>query len=202
MTVDSHLPRFVDLVDDIRATAGPVRLVGIDGCGGAGKTTFASRLSAGLGDAPVVHTDDFASHEVPTEWWPRMLHDVIEPLLRGEPASYTPYDWAQRRLADTTITVEPADVIVIEGVGATREAWRERLAMRIWVDCPRDLRLARGIERDGEELREFWLEWMKAEDEYVAAERPWAYADLLVDGASQPRDEGEYVELTGLTAPR
>lgn len=161
-----------------------MRLIGVDGCGGAGKTTFAARLSALLGDVPVVHTDDFASHDVPLDWWPRMLHDVIEPLLRGERASYRPYDWVNRRLADNTITVEPDKVVIIEGVGATRKAWRDQLALSIWVDCPREIRLARGIARDGEELREYWQEWMKAEDEYVESEQPQRYADVVVSSAN------------------
>ena len=181
---------------------GRVWLVGIDGCGGAGKTTFASRLSGALQNAPVVHTDDFASHDEPLEWWPTMLRDVIEPLLRNEPASYRPYDWVTRRRTNPLI-VQPAPVVLIEGVGATREAWRDKLAMRIWVDCPRDLRLARGIARDGEELREYWHDWMRAEDVYVATERPYAHADLIVDGASEALDsESEFVVLEGLTAPR
>jgi len=194
--------RLADLAADIRAQPGPVRLVGIDGCGGAGKTTFVTHLGNALGGVQIIHTDDFASHDEPTEWWPRMLHDVIDPLLRGESASYHPYDWVRRRFADTPIAVEPAAVILVEGVGATRRAWREQLAMRIWVDCPRALRLARGIERDGEELREFWHHWMTAEDAYVADERPFAAADVIVDGASPSPAEGEYVELLGLTAPR
>lgn len=201
--VDSRIRSFADLARDVRSRPGQVRLVGIDGCGGAGKTTFAARLSRALGDAPVIHTDDFASHDIPTEWWPRMLDEVVEPLLRGEPASYRPYDWVDRRFADTRITVELADVVLIEGVGATRRAWRDRLAMRIWVDCPRDLRLARGIERDGEELRGYWLEWMAAEDSYVADERPYAYADLVVDGAtSAPDPEAEYIALPPISEPR
>lgn len=201
--MDSDIRTFIDLARDIGSCSGPVRLVGVDGCGGAGKTTFAGRLSHALGDVPVVHTDDFASHDVPTEWWPRMLHDVIEPLLRGESASYHPYDWAARRPADITITVEPHEVVLVEGVGATRRAWRDRLTLRVWVDCPRDLRLARGIERDGEELRAFWLEWMAAEDVYVADEKPYAYADMVVDGATSAPDPGrEYVALSGISGPR
>jgi uridine kinase len=201
--VDKQFIRFADLADDIRARPGAVRLVGIDGCGGAGKSTFAARLSEALGDAPVVHTDDFASHEVPTEWWPRMLQLVIDPLLSGEPASYRPYDWNTRRFADDAITVEPSDVVLIEGVGATRKAWRDRLALRVWVDCPRDLRLQRGIERDGEELRQFWLKWMRAEDDYLAAEHPHAYADAIVNGATPaPDPENQYGEMQGLTEPR
>lgn len=161
-----------------------VRLIGIDGCGGAGKTTFATRLSHLLGDVPIVHTDDFASHDVPLEWWPTMLRDVIEPLLRGESASYQPYNWVNRRRAHDTITVEPKGVVIIEGVGATRQAWRDRLALRIWIDCPRDIRLARGIARDGEDMRQFWLDWMKAEDAYVESEQPQLHADVVVNSAN------------------
>lgn len=200
LAVDGPIRTFVDLAEDIGRRRGPVRLVGVDGCGGAGKSTFAVRLSHALVGAPIIHTDDFASHEVPTEWWPRMLSDVIEPLLSNKPASYRPYDWVNRRPADQAITVDPAAVVIIEGVGATRAAWRDRLAYRVWVDCPRDLRLARGIERDGEEFREFWHEWMRAEDIYVETEHPYAHADLIVDGAAQAPDPmREFVVLPRLT---
>jgi uridine kinase len=176
--------RLAELAEQVRSHRGPVRLVGIDGCAGAGKTTFAAALSRELDDASVIHTDDFASHDQPLEWWPRMLHRVVEPLLRDQPASYQPYDWVNRRLSADVITVEPQDVVLIEGVGATRAVWRDRLALRIWIDCPRDIRLARGIARDGEDLRQFWLDWMTAEDDYVATEQPQLHADVIVSGAN------------------
>lgn len=199
-SVDSRTSSFGDLASTISLQPGPVRLVGIDGCAGAGKTTFANRLSGALGDsAPVIHTDDFASHDEPFEWWPTMLHDVIEPLLGKEPASYRPYDWVTRQRT-ATVTVQPAPVILIEGVGATRKAWRDLLTMRIWIDCPRGLRLARGVARDGEALRDFWSRWMRDEDRYVAVERPDASADLTVDGAATPPSADEFVEL--LPKPR
>jgi uridine kinase len=186
------------------AAPGPVRLVGIDGCGGAGKTTFAARLAAALEGAPVVHTDDFASHDEPINWWPRFVARVVEPLQRGVAATFHPYDWVNRRRSDELIVILPSPVVLIEGVAATREAWRDMLSMRIWVDAPRDLRLERGIERDGEELRAFWDDWMRAEDDYVLREDPLAHADLVVDGAPDiPYDEDrEFVELTGLNRPR
>jgi uridine kinase len=201
MTVS--VQQYADLAQLIRATAGPVRLVGVDGCGGAGKTTFAARLARFLDDAPVVHTDDFASYDEPTQWWPRFLSDVVEPLLRDSPASYHPYDWVARRPSDGVITIPPAPVVVIEGVGATRAAWRDRLVLRIWVDCPRDLRLRRGIARDGEEQRDFWLTWIKAEDAYVAAEHPADHADVVVDGAPlvEHDPESDYVVLSAPRAP-
>jgi uridine kinase len=194
----------VELAHIARERPGAVRLVGVDGCGGAGKTTLAARLARTLNDAAVVHTDDFASHDVPIDWWPRLLADVVEPLLRGEPASYRPYDWVARRFDPETVTVAPQPFVVIEGVGATRAAWRDRLALRLWVDTPRAVRLARGIERDSEQLREFWQSWMAAEDSYVADERPWAHADVVVDGdPTLPHDpETDVVVLRGLSGQR
>lgn len=66
------------------------RIVAIDGRGGAGKSTLAARLSELLGGAPVVHTDDFASWDNPIDWWPELLAQVLEPLARGDAASFVP----------------------------------------------------------------------------------------------------------------
>ena len=44
-------------------------------------------------------------------------------------------------------------MIVIEGVCALHKMFREAYDLRVWVEAPRDLRLARGIERDGEGAR-------------------------------------------------
>jgi len=68
------------LVTEVLQCPGPVRLVAIDGPGGAGKTTFAERFAAAADGAPIVHTDDFASADNPIDWWPRLLAEVIEPL--------------------------------------------------------------------------------------------------------------------------
>jgi uridine kinase len=175
---------FAELADRIMRVDQPVRFVGVDGCGGAGKTTFATRLAKAANNAPIVHTDDFASHDVPIDWWPRLRDEVINPLMKNKPATYRPYNWVTRKL-DAAITVEPTAVVIIEGVSATRKEWRDQLALKIWIETARDLRLQRGIERDGEELRDFWIEWMKAEDSYVDAQQPMDYADLIVDGNPQ-----------------
>lgn len=194
--------RYDELARDVLAHDGSVRLVGIDGCGGAGKTTFATRLAGVLpGLTPIVHTDDFASHDVPIEWWPRMLADVVDPLLAGRRATFSAYDWVNRT-AGPTKTVEPRPVVIIEGVGACRRAWRHRLAISIWIEAPREERLRRGLARDGVELADFWREWMAAEDAYVAAENPADQVEVVVDGAADSGyDAGnEFVILRPTTA--
>jgi len=157
------------------------RVVGIDGCGGAGKSALARELSNLLASAPIIQTDDFASWDNPLGWSRRFLEQVLEPLARNEPAHYQRYDWAKRELSDW-ITVGPAAVLIIEGVSATREAFLPFLAFTIWVETDRSERLRRGLARDGEKMTNRWAEWVADEDSYVAAEHPEQRADVVLSG--------------------
>ena len=161
------------------------KIVAVDGPGGAGKSTLAAHLAAALGDAPVVHTDDFASWDDPLDWWPRLLKDVLEPLSRGETARYRRTNWGDDE-HEQWEEVAPSEFVILEGVSASREAFQPFLTYSIWVDAPWDLRLRRGLERDGEEARAQWEEWMAEEDRYVERERPQQRADLLL-GHDQER---------------
>jgi uridine kinase len=156
------------------------RIIAIDGHGGSGKSTLAAQLSELLGGVPVVHTDDFASWENPSDWWPELLAQVLEPLARGEPAAFVPTSWGGP--PKERVVVEPGGVVILEGVTATREAFRPYLALSIWVETPRELCLARGLERDGESMRAQWEAWMAAEDAYIERERPQDHADVVVRG--------------------
>lgn len=153
-------------------------LVGIGGHGAAGKTTLARSIPG----AQVVGTDEFwdgAEFELS-----RLRAEVLEPLLRGEPAEYRAFSWElQRPLAEPRI-VRPQGAIVVEGVCALHVLFREAYDLRIWVDAPRELRLARGIARDGEVAREVWEKrWMPSEDRYVQRDDPISAAHMIVDGS-------------------
>lgn len=171
-----------ELVAAIMRRPGPLRLVAIDGPGGAGKSTLADRLADAAG-APIVHTDDFASADQPIHWWPRLLEQVIDPLVRGEPAHYQRYDWPSESLAEWH-TVELAPIIIIEGVTAARSEWAENLSFVIWVETPRHERLRRGLERDGEAAQDFWASWMAAEDSHYEHDPTRSRADVIIDGTA------------------
>ena len=48
---------------------------------------------------------------------------------------------------------------------------------------PYDVRLARGVERDGEESRDTWVDvWMPNEAAYVERDDPISCAQFIVDG--------------------
>jgi uridine kinase len=157
----------------------PLYLVGIGGRGAAGKSTLARRFVG----AQIVSTDEFwdgAEFELS-----RLEREVLEPLSQGEIARYSAFDWERQRPYDEPREVRPEGVVVIEGVCALHRMFRDAYDLRIWVEAPREVRLARGVARDGEGARSTWEErWMPQEDRYVERDDPVSAADLVVDGAS------------------
>jgi uridine kinase len=158
---------------------GSVRVVAVDGHAGAGKTTLAAQLAARLGDAPVVHTDDLATHEEPFGWAGRLAAQVLGPLSEGRAAEHQVYDWDARAFT-TTRHFPPAPVVVLEGVGTGCAAVRPYLALLLWLEVPPAEARRRGLRRDGPELARFWTGWTAAEDAHFAADPSRPFADLLV----------------------
>ncbi|MFD8953720.1 uridine kinase [Streptomyces xanthophaeus] len=158
---------------------GPVRLIGVDGHAGSGKSTFAGRLGKALGGAPVLHLDDVATHEELFGWQERLRVQVLEPLAAGRPAHWAPYDWVERRFGAERV-LEPAAVLLVEGVGAGRRALRPHLARLLWMETPREESWGRGRRRDGRELSDFWDGWERAERAHFADDPSRPFADTLV----------------------
>lgn len=171
----------------IRPRGRRTTLVAIDGYGGAGKTTLAAALADRLNDAIVVHTDDFARPNVPGWQWQQFEAQLLDPLLSDRRARYQRYDWGQDRLAEWH-DVPVGGVVIVEGVSILRRELGDSWDVKVWVDCPPDLRLARGVARDGEAAREQWEQvWMPEEDAYFADQRPDLRADYVIDG-TRPLD--------------
>ncbi len=163
------------------------KIVGIDGCGGAGKSTLARKLADRLG-AQLIQTDDFASWDTPLDWHDRLLSQVLTPLHANRPGHYQRYDWGQRSLAEWH-DVPVQDMVVLEGVSSTQALFRPMLAYAIFVDTPKDVRLKRGLDRDGAEALALWQSWQAEEDAYLRGETPADFADLILDGTKPIPDE-------------
>jgi len=176
----------VELVHEISATdppeGFPVRLVAVDGHGGSGKSTLAARLARKL-EAEIVHTDDFASWDHPLDWWPRLVEEVLEPIRLGATAlSYARGRWSPDHDPPAVVDQPVTETMILEGVSAARKEFRPYLTYAVWVDTPRELCLQRGLERNGEELRDQWERWFVDEDAYVARDDPVSYVDRIVLG--------------------
>lgn len=179
--------------------AGTTVLVGIDGAGGSGKSVLAGALAvalrAGGRRASVVHFDDFflPSSERPRGTpeakpvggdfdWRRLRDEVLRPLRADRTARSARYDWSHDAFAGW-LEVPPGHVVIVEGVTCTRRELRDAYDVRVWVECARDVRLARGLRRDGEGARGRWEEdWQPSEDRYAREHRPREAADFVVRG--------------------
>ena len=160
-----------------------VKVVAVDGCGGSGKSTLSRQLAQRLGGPPIIQTDDFASWDQPIEWSQRFLDLALLPLSRGEHPRFQRYDWARRELGEW-VEVDPGQLVIIEGVSSTRAAFTPYISFSIWVETSAEVRLTRGLERDGPEMLGQWRAWMAEEDRYVADDAPQLRADLVVSGES------------------
>lgn len=159
-------------------------LVAVDGYGGSGKTTLAEWLASRLGGTRVC-SDDFARPRVLGWEWQRFDEQVLSPLLADERARYQRYDWDEDRLAEWH-EIAPGGFLIAEGVSISRTEFGDPWDLKVWVECPYELRLARGVERDGEAMRETWVGvWMPEEDRYVRGQRPHERADYIVLGYTQ-----------------
>ena len=170
-------PAFVR--DRLHARSG-TRWVGVDGKGAAGKTTLATAVAAALPEAVVVHVDDFARPSVATWERDRFVAQVLVPLTAGRPARYERWDWDTDASAGWS-QVPVGVPVVVEGVSSTDVRLGVPWDVTLWLDAPYDVRLARAIARDGEAMREQWVQgWMPAEDAYVVAQRPQDRVDAVV----------------------
>jgi uridine kinase len=188
-----HFDELAALILSRPPRLGPVRLVAVDGPSGAGKTVFAERLAERL-NAPMVHTDDLLDGWGDQfTFWARLEDKVLQPLRRGRIAEYRRYRWDPPGFGGEAVRIEPAGVIVIEGVSSARRVIRPELSLAVFITAPQQLRWTRVLARDGTADVAFpaYLErWRAAEDRHFAADRTAEYAEVGVDGAADGSDEG------------
>ena len=149
-------------------TLGSGRLICIDGPSGSGKTTLAEELVR-IAPAPVIHTDQLCPGWDGLPAVPAILTALLTPLAEGRPGRYREWDWIRDRLADT-VEVEPAPLLIVEGLGAGARAIAGWATTLVWLDADTDHRRTRALERDGDYFRQKWAPWAAAEQAYFEAE--------------------------------
>ncbi|OYT88850.1 MAG: uridine kinase [Burkholderiales bacterium PBB3] len=140
-------------------------VIGVAGGSGSGKSTVTREVLASIGPdmAAVVMQDDYyldQTHMSPEDRrktnydhpdafdWPLMAQHV-RALRNGEAIEMPEYDFAADNRSSKTITVNPAPVIVVEGLFALYDAkLRNMMSLKIYVDTASDVRFIRRLQRD------------------------------------------------------
>lgn len=192
-------------------------VIGIAGGSGSGKTTLAQNIISHIGDAVAVlrHDDYYKSnahltpeekrrvnYDKPDAFDTNLLVFHIDKLVHGCVIEAPVYDYETHERSNELRRVEPADVIIVEGIMIfeNREL-RERIDLKIFVDTDADVRLVRRIMRDVcargrtvDSVLEQYLGTVKPMHE-AFVEPTKKYADVIIpEGGSNPVAYGMIID--------
>ncbi|WP_214703918.1 MULTISPECIES: kinase [unclassified Exiguobacterium] len=175
-------------------------VVAIDGLSGAGKTTRVSHLS-NEPSVYVLHIDDYiverakryeTGQSEPTEYYAlqwdvsRLECELFRPLRNGITELKLPrYVYERDVIAEEKIDVSSAHTVVIEGIFLQRPEWRPYFDYVIYLDCPREVRYERVLNRDtylgdpAKRLAKYKRRYWPGEDLYLQQIDPKRGADIV-----------------------
>jgi hypothetical protein len=164
-------------------------VLAVDGRSSSGKTTLAARMLGTVAGAAVVHTDDIAWWHSRFGWADLLIDDILGPVHRGEQVSFRPPRWAEHGRGGSIDVPASCPLLIIEGVGAGRREAAYLVDVLIWVQSDQREAERRSLARVGQpggprtvrDLRE----WMAEEEPFLADQKPWGRADLIVAGTPQ-----------------
>ncbi|OYR59260.1 uridine kinase [Halorubrum halodurans] len=185
----------------------PSFVIGIAGGTGAGKTTVSRLVTQNLGDDVTrIPLDNYyedrselsveerreVNYDHPSAFEWDLLREHLETLLEGRPVEMPQYDFEVHNRKDERITVEPTDVIVLEGILALHdERINGMMDLRLYVETDADVRILRRIRRD---VLERGRDLEGVIDQYLSTVKPMherfieptkGHADLIIpEGAN------------------
>ena len=193
------------------SAAKDITVCGIDGLGGAGKSTIAETIRAAL-EAQGIHTvllhiDDFIhpravryNDAVPAwqcyydlQWRYDYFAEVLRAARSGSTEQITAelYDKDNDCYISETYALGKRTVILTEGIFLQRKELAGLFDYMIYIDIPESVRLARVLRRDtyigdAKQITEkYETRYFPAERHYAAAYQPALSADLTITGAAE-----------------
>lgn len=179
-------------------------IVAIDGLSGAGKTTLVKKIEQELNinnKVVILHIDDHIvkknkRYQTGYEEWYEYYYlqwdikllttKLFEVLKNSKNDINLPfYNKSADTITTKQISVTSDSIILIEGIFLQRKEWRKFYDFIIFLDCPREVRYERILNRDsyiGDEQaillkykRRYWL----GEEHYLNKENPIRNADII-----------------------
>lgn len=178
-----------------------VKLVGITGGSGSGKTTIVRKISEIVSDFVFIPQDNYYksaeyinntnitafNFDHPEAFDNELLYEHLSRLKAGRSIEMPQYDFVHHRRKDDTVRVEPNKLIIFEGIMVFFDPHiRELLDLKLYVDTPDDIRFIRRLERDMKErgrtvdsVIQQYLEVVRP-GHYEFIEPTKLYADLII----------------------
>ena len=144
-------------------------LIGIAGGSASGKSSIAQRLKNEFSltnSVVIIRQDDYykdqthltmeervkTNYDHPFAFDNDLLIEHLHLLMNGQAVEKPTYDYTVHNRSEVTETIQPCDVIVLEGLFVLEsEKLRELLDMKIFVDTDADIRFIRRMIRDVKE---------------------------------------------------
>ena len=193
-------------------------LIGITGGTGSGKSTIADALYSNFSNECItmIQQDMYykdqcnlsmeervkTNYDHPMAFDNDLLVEHLQKLIKGESIEKPRYDFTVHNRAKDTTTVEPREIIIVEGILILEdERIRNLLDIKVYVDTDADIRILRRLVRDIDE-RGRTVE--SVIDQYLTMVRPMhmefteptkRYADIII-----PEGGHNYVAIDILMA--
>jgi uridine kinase len=178
-----------------------VKIIGITGGSGSGKTTIVNKIAEIVPDFQFIPQDNYyksAEHisnqnitafnfDHPSAFDNDLIFEQLGALKAGEAVDMPQYDFVRHRRASETIRISPAKLVIFEGIMIFFEKRiRDLIDLKVYVDTPDDIRFIRRLQRDMKErgrtqdsvVRQY-LEVVRP-GHYQFVEPTKAYADIIV----------------------
>lgn len=177
-------------------------IIGIAGGTGCGKSTMIRKIKEEFNDEICILSHDFyykqhnditfeerkkINYDHPDAFDTDIMIDHIKELAKGNAIDRPVYDFTIHNRVDDTVRVEPARVIVVEGILIfENKELRDLCDIKVFIDTDADVRIIRRILRDVNErgrtldnIVEQYLTTVKPmHDEFVEPSK--RYADIIV----------------------
>ncbi len=139
-------------------------VIGIAGGTGSGKTTLINRIKKEFNDEITILSHDFyykenshlpieerakLNYDHPNSFETGLMVEHIKQLKEGKSVERPVYDFVIHNRREETVTVEPAKVIIVEGILIFENKELLNLFdMKVFIDTDADVRIIRRILRD------------------------------------------------------
>lgn len=178
-----------------------VKIIGISGGSGSGKTTIVRQIAEVVPDFVCIAQDSYYksaefmdnqhitafNFDHPSAFDTDLMVEHLQALKRGETIRVPVYDFVHHRRSAETVEVEPRSVVLFEGIMVFVDPrMRELMDLKLYVDTPGDIRFIRRLQRDITErgrtvdsvIRQYLDVVRPGHFEFIEPTK--AYADLII----------------------